>query len=62
MEYVPGKPLTAYLDEGLRTEIRRVRDIVGQLLDALAYSHGQGVVHRDIKPSNLLVTPTGRSR
>ena len=60
MEYVPGKPLTAYLDEGLRTEIRRVRDICGQLLDALAYSHGQGVVHRDIKPANLLVTADGQ--
>ena len=60
MEYVAGKPLTAYLDEGLRTEVLRVRDIIGQLLDALAYSHVQGVVHRDIKPSNLLVTAEGQ--
>ena len=60
MEYVAGKPLTAYLGEGLRTEVQRVRDIIGQLLDALAYSHAQGVVHRDIKPSNLLVTPEGQ--
>jgi serine/threonine-protein kinase len=59
MEFVAGKPLTAYLDEGLRSEPLRVRNIVSQLLDALAYSHGQGVVHRDIKPSNLLVTPDG---
>jgi len=47
MEYVAGKPLTAYLSEGLKTELQRVRDIIGQLLDALAYSHAQGVVHRD---------------
>jgi serine/threonine-protein kinase len=59
MEFVAGKPLTAYLDEGLRNEPLRVRNIVSQLLDALSYSHGQGVVHRDIKPSNLLVTPDG---
>jgi eukaryotic-like serine/threonine-protein kinase len=59
MEYVAGKPLTAYLGEGLKTELRRVRDIIGQLLDALAYSHAQGVVHRDIKPGNLLVTREG---
>jgi serine/threonine-protein kinase len=60
MEYVAGKPLTAYLEEGLRTEVQRVRDVVGQLLEALAYSHTQGVVHRDIKPANLLVTPEGQ--
>jgi len=59
MEYVAGKPLTAYLSEGLKTELQRVRDIIGQLLDALAYSHAQGVVHRDIKPGNLLVTREG---
>jgi eukaryotic-like serine/threonine-protein kinase len=59
MEYVAGKPLTAYLSEGLKSELQRVRDIIGQLLDALAYSHAQGVVHRDIKPANLLVTREG---
>jgi serine/threonine protein kinase len=59
MEYVAGKPLTAYLSEGLKTELHRVRGIVSQLLDALAYSHSQGVIHRDIKPSNLLVTREG---
>jgi serine/threonine-protein kinase len=59
MEYVSGKPLTAYLGEGLKSELHRVRDIIGQLLEALAYSHTQGVVHRDIKPGNLLVTREG---
>src|SRR3954451_17289189 len=59
MEYVSGKPLTAYLSEGLKSELHRVRDIIGQLLEALAYSHTQGVVHRDIKPGNLLVTREG---
>jgi hypothetical protein len=29
--------------------------IAAQVLDVLAYLHGQGVVHRDVKPSNLLL-------
>jgi serine/threonine protein kinase/Flp pilus assembly protein TadD len=31
-----------------------------QLADALAYTHGKGVLHLDLKPSNVLLTPEGR--
>lgn len=30
-----------------------------QLLDALAYTHGQGVVHGDVKPANIMVGEQG---
>ena len=30
-----------------------------QVLEALSYAHGKGVVHRDLKPSNVLITPEG---
>ncbi|MBM4223288.1 MAG: CHASE2 domain-containing protein [Gammaproteobacteria bacterium] len=36
--------------------------LVTQLLDALEYAHGEGVIHREIKPSNILVDARGRAK
>ncbi|MFT3764338.1 MAG: protein kinase [Minicystis sp.] len=36
--------------------------VIAQILDALAYLHGQGIVHRDLKPSNILVDLDGAVR
>ncbi|KAA6463328.1 serine/threonine protein kinase [Acidobacteria bacterium AB60] len=33
--------------------------IMSQVLEALVYAHGLGVVHRDIKPSNIMITASG---
>ena len=30
--------------------------ILVEVVDALAYAHGQGVVHRDIKPDNVMLS------
>ncbi len=55
-EYVQG----ARLDEWLPTASKKARRrAVGQILDAIAYFHLQGVVHRDLKPSNILITDNG---
>ncbi|MBI2311258.1 MAG: protein kinase [Betaproteobacteria bacterium] len=60
MECVKGKSLTRFMAENPQRSIPQIREIVGQLLEALGYSHRMGVVHRDIKPSNILINEDGQ--
>jgi eukaryotic-like serine/threonine-protein kinase len=60
MEYVEGRELKSYFDASERFEMKDVVRIMGQLLDALDYSHMNGVVHRDIKPANIIILPGGQ--
>jgi serine/threonine protein kinase len=57
MECVEGEDLGRRLPTGLTLEesLRYAR----QVLEALRYAHGRGIVHRDIKPSNIMITPQG---
>jgi serine/threonine protein kinase len=59
MEHVEGQTLRAVLRERGRLPPDRALSTVGEVLDALAYSHEHGIVHRDIKPANVMVTPSG---
>ncbi len=65
MDYVPGRDLKTLVDEaamhGVRLPVTEVLRWANQILEALAYLHGQDppVIHRDIKPSNLKLTPAG---
>jgi eukaryotic-like serine/threonine-protein kinase len=57
MECVEGEDLGRRLPAGLTLQesLRYTR----QVLEALRYAHGRGIVHRDIKPSNTMITPQG---
>jgi serine/threonine-protein kinase len=59
MEYVEGKTLREILHKGDRLLFDRAIEIVEGILNALAYSHKNGIVHRDIKPGNIMITETG---
>jgi serine/threonine protein kinase len=59
MEFIEGESLrTAISTRGLTIEesVACVRDV----LKALHYAHGRGVVHRDIKPGNVMISSTGQ--
>lgn len=57
MEYIEGKTLGEWIDEG--ADLNRCRDILHQLLDTVEYIHQAGIVHRDLKPSNIMISRIG---
>jgi len=59
LELVDGTNLRSVIDAGNQQAAQSMA-IVGQICDALAYAHGQGIVHRDIKPENILIDKEGR--
>jgi hypothetical protein len=59
MEFVEGRELSSFLGGSERFPLAAIVRIMSQLLDALEYSHKNGVVHRDIKPGNIIVLADG---
>jgi eukaryotic-like serine/threonine-protein kinase len=58
MEYVEGDTLAHRLEFGPFSTADTLNYIT-QVLNALSYAHGKGIIHRDIKPSNMMLTPQG---
>jgi len=59
MELVDGSELfDRIVDKGFYSE-KYSRNIIKQILSAVAYLHSQGIAHRDLKPENLLCSGEG---
>lgn len=58
MEYCPGGDLYAAIKKGGMSP-SEVECCFKQILNGVAYLHGQGVAHRDIKPENLFFDGRG---
>lgn len=58
-EYVDGDTLRYVLNEQGALNPVETSMVMGQVLDALAHAHEQGVIHRDVKPANIMLVKTG---
>jgi tRNA A-37 threonylcarbamoyl transferase component Bud32/TolB-like protein len=56
MPHVAGETLRRRLQRERQLSIEEATTLAGEVADALAYAHQNGVIHRDIKPENILLT------
>ncbi|HWO23803.1 MAG TPA: protein kinase [Kofleriaceae bacterium] len=59
LEFLNGKPLTAFTEHGQRMPYARAVEIMVPILRALQCAHEAGIVHRDLKPDNIFVQDSG---
>lgn len=59
MEFVQGRELKECFEVNERFKNADIVRIMSQILNALDYSHRQGVIHRDVKPANIFLPSDG---
>lgn len=57
---ISGESLARVLARSGAMPVAEAIGIVSDVLDALAYAHGQGILHLDIKPSNVMISSSGQ--
>ena len=60
MEYLDGRSLKELIVARGPAPVHVAIDYARKILDALRFSHRNGIVHRDIKPHNVIVDAEGR--
>ncbi|RMF56425.1 MAG: PEGA domain-containing protein [Calditrichaeota bacterium] len=59
MEYIEGINLKAFIRKYHPIPFEILRFLVHEILNGLAYAHGQNIIHRDMKPDNIMISQEG---
>ncbi|MEO8201987.1 MAG: serine/threonine-protein kinase, partial [Gemmatimonadota bacterium] len=56
MPFVDGQSLRDRLVKQGELPVHEAVKLISEVVDALSYAHGRGVVHRDVKPDNVMLS------